>query len=82
MIVKIHVQCIPKYTFMVRVVNSLELYNALIINELINDSEENLIECAYWFHILDDKGIYLDVEGINKFTIRKLNAPYLEKLYE
>lgn len=82
MIIKLYVECMCNYKFVARVTSSLELYNTLLINELIINTEENLIRCAYWFNQLDKKGIHVDVIGKNNFTIRKMNSPELEELYK
>lgn len=82
MIIRLYVECMCDYDFVVNVNSSLELYNLLIINELINESEDNLISCAYWFNLLTNEETYVEIKGINNFNIHRIYSSHLEKLYE
>ena len=82
MIIRLYVECMCNYDFVVNVNSSLELYNLLLINELINESEDNLISCAYWFNLLIDEETYVEIKGINNFRIHRIYSSHLEELYE
>lgn len=65
-------------TFYVKVDNSKELFNVLVMNEILDNSAESLALSSYWFKQLNNSELVFSFGSL----IEKINNPKFEELYK
>lgn len=65
-------------TFYLKVDNSKELFNVLVMNGALDDSAESLALSSYWFKQLNNSELVFSLGSL----IEKIDNPKFEELYK